>query len=287
MWHADFSSPPWRCAPHQALLNLLRHTDNDDLTDVLLRFIEKFSEHFLHVAVEISEELVTVRALVAPAQCARALALAMSHLRMLRLACLQMLRLACLPLDASLPPALLSLQTYIRLTAASDPNKDEDQHKIMAASGAIATASTLMMAFAERAPSPEAQQPLDQIVLRAIATMADGKHDEFFEELCQLVEMCTNRWISPPMWSALDLLYQGLRHIGLDYFRDVMPALVNFIRNGTEHFAQVRRSGRTVGWAADATRLASLVTRLCFAVTAMTLDSPRRRIRKACTTCSS
>lgn len=95
------------------------------------------------------------------------------------------------------------------------------------------------MAFSERAPSPEAQEPLDRIALRAIATMADGKHDEFFEDLCQLVDMCTRRWITPPMWNALDILYQGLRHIGLDYFPEVMRPLLNFIRNGTEHFAQV------------------------------------------------
>jgi hypothetical protein len=44
----------------QALLNLLRHTDNDDLTEVLLRLIEKFGEHFLSVAIELSDELVNV-----------------------------------------------------------------------------------------------------------------------------------------------------------------------------------------------------------------------------------
>lgn len=109
----------------------------------------------------------------------------------------------------------------------------------MAASGAIAAVTTVVMAFAEKATVAEAQQPLDEVVLPAILTMEDAEHADFFDDNLQLLAACTTRWITEPMWRAFEALYHGFRAEGVDYFPEIMPAVYNYVCNGKERFSQV------------------------------------------------
>ncbi|GAB1292547.1 Importin-7 [Apodemus speciosus] len=191
----------------QALLHIIRETENDDLTNVIQKMICEYSEEVTPIAVEMTQHL------------------AMTFNQVIQTG----------PdeegSDDKAVTAMGILNTIDTLLSVVEDHKEMG-------GGYPGTHSVDQAGLKLRNPPASASksaaitgitQQLEGICLQVIGTVLQQHVLEFYEEIFSLAHSLTCQQVSPQMWQLLPLVFEVFQQDGFDYFTDMMPLLHNYV----------------------------------------------------------
>ena len=181
------------------LLNVIRETENDDLTNVMQKIVCTYSEQLLPIAVEICQHLATTFSQVLVSEEGS---------------------------DDKAVTAIGILNTIETLLTVFEEQGHTVAHLHPIVIRVIGHIFQTNIMGKSNQFSFEWQKLMRNFL----------PFSEFYEETFSLVYDLTAKTISPDMWQMLELIYQVFKKDGYDYFLDLMPALHNYVTVDTDAF---------------------------------------------------
>src|SRR5690606_33644837 len=133
--------------------------------------------------------------------------------------------------------------TYLRIIGdiLEKGSPDEDgilaDDKSITALGVLQTIGTLILTLES---TPEVLLHLENVLVPVITVTLENRLYDLYNEVFEIIDSCTfsAKSISPTMWSILELVHQAFKSRADIYVEDMLPALDNYIRYGSNMFKQ-------------------------------------------------
>lgn len=133
--------------------------------------------------------------------------------------------------------------TYLRIISEIiEKGAPEDESllsddKSITALGVLQTIGTLILTLES---TPEVLLHLENVLVPVITVTLNNHLYDLFNEVFEIIDSCTfsAKSISPTMWSIFELVHQTFKSRADIYVEDMLPALDNYIRYGSNMFKQ-------------------------------------------------
>lgn len=135
------------------------------------------------------------------------------------------------------PYAVQVVERLTRLFLVLSQADEEDDEAALTAVECIRAVSTILYSLETL---PDIYPVLEEICQPFISHLMKPESMEFLDDALEIITCFTYypKQISPFMWTVLGMLVEGFHSHAVDYIRDMLPAIDNFISRGADFFVQ-------------------------------------------------